>query len=93
MHQLKSIYNSPFKNSHSHPIQTCFPTITSNGALTSDGLQILYNGSVRIFRPNRTGYRGNLKVDYSLHQSAALNMLTLANSMRRGNTVPFTLNK
>ena len=41
----------------------------------------------------RTGYRGNLKVDYSLCQSAALNMLTLTNSMRRGNTVPFTLNK
>ena len=41
----------------------------------------------------RTGYRGNLKVDYSSHQLAALNMLTLANSMRRGTTVPFTLNK
>ena len=35
----------------------------------------------------RTGYRGNLKVDYSLRQSAAFNMLTLANSLRRGNTV------
>ena len=41
----------------------------------------------------RTAYRGNLKVDYSLCQLAALNMLTLTNSMRRGNTVPFTLNK
>ena len=30
MHQLKSIYNSPFKDSHSHPIHTCFPMIASN---------------------------------------------------------------
>ena len=30
MSQLKSIYNSPFKDSHSHPIQTCFPMIASN---------------------------------------------------------------
>ena len=27
MNQLKSIYNSPFKDSHSHPIHTCFPII------------------------------------------------------------------
>ena len=25
MHQLKSIRNSPFKDSHSHPIHACFP--------------------------------------------------------------------
>ena len=30
MHQLKSLYNSPFKNSYSHPIHTCFPMIASN---------------------------------------------------------------
>ena len=30
MHQLKSIYNSPFKDSHSHPIHTCFAMIASN---------------------------------------------------------------
>ena len=30
MHQLKSIYNSPFKDSYSHPIHTCFPMIASN---------------------------------------------------------------
>ena len=29
--QLKSIYNSQFKDSHSHPIHTCFPMIASNG--------------------------------------------------------------
>ena len=31
MNQLKSIYNSPFKDSHSRPIRTCFPMIASNG--------------------------------------------------------------
>ena len=30
MNQLNSIYNSPFKDSHSHPIHTCFPIIASN---------------------------------------------------------------
>ena len=30
MHQLKFLYNSPFKNSYSHPIHTCFPMIASN---------------------------------------------------------------
>ena len=30
MHQLKSSYNSPFKDSHSHPIHTCFPMIANN---------------------------------------------------------------
>ena len=30
MNQLKSIYNSPFKNSHSHPIHICLATIASN---------------------------------------------------------------
>ena len=31
MNQLKSIYNGPFKDSHSHPIHTCFLIIASNG--------------------------------------------------------------
>ena len=30
MNQLKPIYNSPFKDSHSHPIHTYFPIIASN---------------------------------------------------------------
>ena len=30
MHQLKSIYNSPFKDSHPHSIHTCFEMIASN---------------------------------------------------------------
>ena len=30
MHQLKYIYNSPFKDSHSRPIHTCFPRIANN---------------------------------------------------------------
>ena len=30
MHQLKSIYNSLFKDSHSHPLHTCFTMIASN---------------------------------------------------------------
>ena len=30
MNQLKSIYNSPFKDLHAHPIQNCFPIIASN---------------------------------------------------------------
>ena len=34
-HQLKSLYNSRFKHSHSHPIHTCFPMIASNDALIS----------------------------------------------------------
>ena len=34
MHQLKSNYNSPFKDSYSHPIYTCFAMIASNGTRT-----------------------------------------------------------
>ena len=30
MNRLKSIYNSLFKDSHSHPIHTCLPIIASN---------------------------------------------------------------
>ena len=30
MNQLKPIYNSPLKNSHSHPVHTCFPIIAGN---------------------------------------------------------------
>ena len=30
MHQLKSIYNNPFKDSYSQPIHTCFPMIPRN---------------------------------------------------------------
>ena len=30
MHQLKSFYNSPFKDSYSHPSHTCFAVIASN---------------------------------------------------------------
>ena len=30
MHQLKSIYNSPFKDSRSHPFHTCFAMISSH---------------------------------------------------------------
>ena len=34
VNQLKSIYNSPFKSSHSHPIHTCLSTIASNDYIT-----------------------------------------------------------
>ena len=30
MHQLKSFYDGSFKDSHSHPIHTCFAMIASN---------------------------------------------------------------
>ena len=30
INQLESIYNNQFKDSHSHPIQICFPIIASN---------------------------------------------------------------
>ena len=30
VNQLKSVYNSPFKDSHSYPIHTCFLRIDSN---------------------------------------------------------------
>ena len=30
MNHLKSIYNSPFKDSHSQSFNTCFPVIVSN---------------------------------------------------------------
>ena len=33
MYQLKSIYNSSFKDSHSHPIHICFPVIASNAPI------------------------------------------------------------
>ena len=29
-HQLKSVYNSPFKDLHSHPIHTCLSVIANN---------------------------------------------------------------
>ena len=32
VNQLKSLYKSPFKNSYSHPIHTCFLMIASNVA-------------------------------------------------------------
>ena len=35
MYQLKSIYNSPFKDSLSHPIHICFAIIASNDAFNS----------------------------------------------------------
>ena len=35
-HQLKSIYNSPFKDSYSHPIHTCFAMIASNTRSATD---------------------------------------------------------
>ena len=35
MNQLKSIYNSPFKDSHSHPIHTFFLIIASNELLSN----------------------------------------------------------
>ena len=34
MNQLKSTYNSPFKQSQSHPIQTCFPIIAIYDVVT-----------------------------------------------------------
>ena len=37
MHQLKSSYNSPFKDSYSDPIHTRFAMIASNGSLTLHG--------------------------------------------------------
>ena len=33
MYQLKSRCNSPFKDSNSHPIHTCFAMIASNVAI------------------------------------------------------------
>ena len=32
MNHLKSIYNSPFKDSHSHPMHTYLPIIASNAS-------------------------------------------------------------
>ena len=43
MNQLQSIYNSPFKVSHSHPIHNCFPTIASNG---TESLAQIFVGQV-----------------------------------------------
>ena len=34
MHQLKSIYNSPFKDLQSQPIHICFAMIASNAKIT-----------------------------------------------------------
>ena len=53
MNKLKSIYNSPFKDSHSHPIQTCFPMIASNADLGTTPL-LLTSGGHR-WRPVQTG--------------------------------------
>ena len=33
IHQLKSIYNSLFKDSHSHAIHTCFTMIATNAEI------------------------------------------------------------
>ena len=43
MNQLQSIYNSPFKVSHSHPIHNCFPIIASNG---TESLAQIFVGQV-----------------------------------------------
>ena len=37
MYQLKSSYNSAFKDSHSHPLLTCFAMIASNGKGEGEG--------------------------------------------------------
>ena len=50
MHQLKSIYRSPFKDSQSHPIHTCFPMIASdvlpNFVRLSETLPVYHDGDV-----------------------------------------------
>ena len=38
MDQLKCIYNSPFKDSHSHPTHACFPIIACNVWIVSTEL-------------------------------------------------------
>ena len=43
INKLKSIYNSPFKDSHSHPIHTCFPIIASNEVASKVNLRNLLN--------------------------------------------------
>ena len=43
MNQLQSIYNSPFKVSHSHPIHNCFPIIASN---STESLAQIFVGQV-----------------------------------------------
>ena len=53
MHQLKSIYNSPFKESHSHPVHTCFAMIASNVTIIkfwSLKCQLEYTFSTGVFR-------------------------------------------
>ena len=58
MNQLKSIFNSPFKDSRSHPIHTYFPTIASNDCsiravtfamMLENGSQIHSQASIEFF--------------------------------------------
>ena len=42
INQLKSIYNSKFKESDTHPIHTCFLIIASNGNVAKLVIQLIY---------------------------------------------------
>ena len=53
MNQLKSIYSSLFKDSHSHTIHICFPIIASNG--TRLNISRGDPGEVRVREGGRAG--------------------------------------
>ena len=41
INKLKTIYNSKFKESHSHPIHNCFLMIASNGNVAKLVIQLI----------------------------------------------------
>ena len=45
MNQLKSIYKVPFKDSHSHPVHTCFPINANNAPIFKQEVK------VKLFHP------------------------------------------
>ena len=60
MNQLKSIYNNPFKNSHSHPIHTCLAIIASNGSFGQNFCQIIvFLLQTQGLAPLRLGFPGS----------------------------------
>ena len=51
MNQLKSSYNCPFKDSHSHPIHTCFTTTASNVVQINTCLHVINKVKTKLWKP------------------------------------------
>ena len=48
MYQLRSSYNSPFKDSYSYPIHTCFAMFASNEFIESREISFVYTTALDV---------------------------------------------